>query len=260
MRLDARLARILPLRLQKFAAHWATLDEERRQVCVKVVILAEMVGGRGKTAAILGVSDNTIDNHRKGTGDVSHAALRELTERAGLPQATLYLNWSLKEGELQFLDAEGRRVLGPEERERSGAPGEDHAPFPYPAGHAEGMRPSGMAEEDDLAHLLVPQDYLGRLDVEPRNLIAMVSSDAGMAPEVEPGAFLLVDISDRNLTDGCLYVLNAGNGSIIRRVRRLPEAGVELLIADGSVSRHIGEEQLAELGVIGRLRSHSRSV
>jgi hypothetical protein len=259
MRLDARLARILPLRLQKFAAHWAALDEERRQVCVKVVILTEMVGGRGKTAAVLGVSDNTIDNHRKGTGDVSHAALRELTERAGLPQATLYLNWSLKEGELQFLDAEGRRVLGSEERERSGAPGEDHAPFPYPPGH-EGMRPSGMAEEDDLAHLLVPQDYLGRLDVEPRNLIAMVSSDAGMAPEVEPGAFLLVDISDRNLTDGCLYVLNAGNDSIIRRIRRLADGSVELLIADGSVSRHIGEEQLAELGVIGRLRSHSRSV
>jgi phage repressor protein C with HTH and peptisase S24 domain len=260
MKLGARLAGILPARLQKFAAHWAALDEERRQVCTRVVILVEMVGGRGKAAAILGISDNTIDNHRKGTGDVSHAALRELTERAGLPQATLYLNWSVEEGELQFADTEGRRVLGPDERERSGSSREEHAPFPYPAGHAEGMRPAGMAEEDDLAHLLVPQDYLGRLDVEPRNLIAMVSGDAGMAPEVEPGAFLLVDISDRNLTDGCLYVLNAGNGSIIRRIRRLAEGGVELLTADGSVSQHIGEAQLAELGVIGRLRSHSRSV
>ncbi len=260
MRLDARLARMLPLRLQKFATHWAALDEERRQLCARVVILVEMVGGRSKAAAILGVSDNTIDNHRKGTGNVSHAALCELTDRAGLPQATLYLNWSIKEGELQFQDAEGRRVPGPDERGRSGARGQDHAPFPYPPGHAEGMRPAGLAEEDDLAHLQVPQDYLGRLDVEPRNLIAMVSSDAGMAPEVEPGAFLLVDISDRNLTDGCLYVLNAGNGSIIRRIRRVADGGVELLTADDSVSRHIGEEQLAELGVVGRLRSHSRSV
>lgn len=263
MKLDARLAQIIPARLRKFEPRWQALDEARRQDCTKIVILVELVGGRGKAAAVLDVSDNTIDNHRKGTGDVSHAALKELTEGAGLPQAALYFRWSVDDGELVFRDAQDKAILDPWQTGRPGAqPRYDVPPLAYNPGQDHLMQPGGMAEGDDVQHLTVPRDYLGRLQADPRSLLAMVVRDDGMVPEIEEGALLLVDVSDRLLTDGCLYVLDTGAGAIVRRVRRLARGEIELLCADSKLHPplRLTKPDVAGLDLIGRLRSHSKSV
>ncbi|RWX77240.1 S24 family peptidase [Neorhizobium lilium] len=263
MKLDARLARTIPARLKKFTPHWSELDETRHQVCGKAVILVELVGGREKAAALLDVSDNTIDNHRKGIGDVSHTAFRQLTEKAGLPQACLYFRWSVENGELLFADGQGNVYRDPAELDRPQAQApKDEPTLVYVRDRETPLRPAGLAEEDDFIHLSVPLDYLGRLQVDPRDLLAMVATDHGMAPEVEEEALLLVDTADRELSDGCLYVLNAGNGAIIRRVRHLPKGSLELLSGDSEryPPQRIKKTAIPGLGVVGRLRSHSRGV
>jgi hypothetical protein len=209
------------------------------------------------------VSDNTIDNHRKGMGDVSHAALRLLTERAGLPESSLYLRWHVDDGVLVLGDGKGQPAGEALDPHRSSAEARyDDPPLAYQPGRDLTLQPIGLAEEDDLAHLAVPGDYLGRLKTDARNLLAMLAADDAMAPEIEDGAFLLVDVSDKQLSDGCLYVIDAGSGPTIRRVRHLSRGRLELLSGDSA--RHPPESltkaDLAALGVIGRLRSHSKVV
>lgn len=263
MKLGDKVARRIARRMEKFAAHWAALDDARREDAAKVVVMVELVGGRDKAATLLRVSDNTIDNHRKGSGDIKHVTLRELTEHAGLPPAALFFRWQLEDGELLFADEEGRLVREPGDLDRPGARFQDDVPpFAYVPGHDEVMRPAGLAEEGALPHLAVPLDYLDHLGPDPRNLVAMVAQDDGMVPEIEQGALLLVDVSDKQLTEGCVYVFDGESGPILRRIRRLPNGSLELLCADDQrhPPRRIAKADIGGLDTIGRLRSHSRVV
>jgi phage repressor protein C with HTH and peptisase S24 domain len=261
MKLDRKLADKITTRFERFASRWDRLDEKKRQDAEKMTIMVEMLGGRNQASVRLGVSDNTIDNYRKGIGDLKHAALRDLTEHVGFPLSALYFRWRLEEDELLFTDEWGTEHREPGELDRRRTVvHDDLPPLPYVPGYDEVARPPGLAEEAGYPHFAMPPDYLGRLGVDPSRLAVMAVAEDGMAPEFEPGATLLVDTGDRDMTDGCVYALNTDVGPVVRRARRLTDGGLELLCApeQGRPPRRVPEADISSLDIIGRVRVHHR--
>ena len=259
MKLDQKLAGKIMARFLKFGSRWERLDEKKRQDAQKMTIMVEMAGGRSEASLRLGVSDNTIDNYRKGIGDIKHAVLRDLTEHVGLPPSALYFRWRVEGDELIFTDERGAERREPAELDRRRVVFHDDVPpFPYVPGLDEVARPPGLAEEGGYVHLAIPLDYVGRLGVDPSRLAVMTVAEDGMAPEFEPGATLLVDTGDQAMTDGCVYALNTGAGPVVRRARRLADGGLELLCAPEQSRPPQRVADISSLDIIGRVRVHHR--
>jgi hypothetical protein len=66
----------------KFSASWSTISPERGATALKMLVLCELIGGRGRAVKALGLRDNTIDNYRHGRTEPRYSALEVLARVA----------------------------------------------------------------------------------------------------------------------------------------------------------------------------------
>jgi phage repressor protein C with HTH and peptisase S24 domain len=251
MKIESEVADAIVRKLEKFGSKWKALSEQRREIALKMVILCEMAGGRDKAAAALEVSDNTIDNYRHGVREPKHRVLATLLEHVDLPLSALTCRWIFEGRELRFQDADGKLSEHPASAVRY-----DDPPFAYVPGYDKVARPQGFAEPDELTTSALFPWYRRQFNLEPKQVLPVFAVDDSMEPAIPKGAPVFVDIGDRDLTDGEVYVFDLDNSHRIRRVSRMRSGDVELLATKGDAypRSRIKKSDLAHLQIVGRVR------
>ncbi|MBW6421044.1 S24 family peptidase [Rhizobium sp. XQZ8] len=244
--------------LSKFSQNWAGLDDRRRATAIKVLILCELLGGRGRVVELLDLKDNTLDNYRHGRTEPRHSTLNAMAEHAGVPIEFLGHDWSFEGGEI--------RVLSPEPSytgfSEVSALGEASPFLDIPdriiiPGYDEIRTPGGQSSRYTDILVAIPQAFLARIEVDPANLRILSAKGDSMAPTIFDGAPLLVDTSDRKLQDGRIYAFDVDGEVLLRRIQRLPSGDIELL--PDNVTRYrpqlLEKHKIMDLTVLGRVCS-----
>jgi transcriptional regulator with XRE-family HTH domain len=236
-------------KLAKFSRSWARLDLDplRRAVCFKVLVLCEMLGGRTMAADAVELADNTLDNYRHGKKDPTFATLQQMAEKAGIASRYLGGDWFFEADSIQ-IDLFDR--VSPGYAAGGMPPGlMDNPPQPYLHGYDEIVPFS--------ASVAMIEQYWTRLGLDPAALSTMMAEGDSMMPTIADHAPVFVDTGDRDLADGGIYAMKAGGRLIIRRVQRLVGGGLQLLADNASAypAQEIGEKTLADLEILGRVRS-----
>ena len=238
--------------LARFSPSWEGRDAARRAVALKMLILCELAGGRLRVVDALGLNDNTLDNYRHGKTEPRHSTLNMMAELAEVPIEYLGNDWSVEDGLIHFSPPE----------------------IP-PAGFFEPSPVWNLADrmvipayEDvvpgqsslDTTWTAIPGDFWAKLSVEPENMRVVSASGDSMSPTIVGGTPIFVDISDRKLEDGGVYLFDAGAELIARRVQRFADGSLELLPdnLERYRSQHVLKDGLAELKVVGRVCAASR--
>lgn len=75
-----------------------------------------------------------------------------------------------------------------------------------------------------------------------------------MQPTIPDGSILVVDCSQTDVVNGCIYVLNVDDDLLVKRVRRRLDATIEI-VSDNSMypPESLRAEQLRHLRVVGRV-------
>jgi phage repressor protein C with HTH and peptisase S24 domain len=263
MNVTGQQARRILSKLRKFSGSWKAMDDGRRSVAIKVVVLCELLEGRGRAAELLDVADNTIDNYRHGSREPRHIFLQNMAHNAGLPVSLLNGRWVYENGVLQVEDLAGQIVF--ELDAMSVSPAEpliDMPPIPFAPGYDQVMQPQGFAEEQGAPRIGIPSSYWQGLQVDPKHIMVLMASGDTMAPTIADGAPVFIDVSDRALSDGRIYVFQSEDDFMIRRVQKLADGGLELVCDNAALypPQRIKKAKLLDLQVIGRVRSSSSVV
>jgi transcriptional regulator with XRE-family HTH domain len=238
--------------LARFSPSWEGRDAARRAVALKMLILCELAGGRLRVVDALGLNDNTLDNYRHGKTEPRHSTLNMMAELAEVPIEYLGNDWSVEDGVIHFSPPE----------------------IP-PAGFSEPSPVWDLADrtvipayEDvvpgqsslDTTWAAIPEGFWAKLSVDPENMRVVSASGDSMSPTIVGGTPIFVDISDRKLEDGSVYLFDAGAELIARRVQRFADGSLELLPdnLERYRSQHVLKDGLAELKVVGRVCAASR--
>jgi transcriptional regulator with XRE-family HTH domain len=238
--------------LARFSPSWEGRDAARRAVALKMLILCELAGGRLRVVDALGLNDNTLDNYRHGKTEPRHSTLNMMAELAEVPIEYLGNDWSVEDGVIHFSPPE----------------------IP-PAGFSEPNPVWDLADrmvipayEDvvpghsslDTTWTAIPEGFWAKLSVDPENMRVVSASGDSMSPTIVGGTPIFVDISDRKLEDGGVYLFDAGAELIARRVQRFADGSLELLPdnLERYRSQHVLKDGLAELKVVGRVCAASR--
>jgi hypothetical protein len=260
MNVSAEQARRILSKLRKFSKSWIALDDERRSVAIKLVVLCEMLGGRGHTAELLDVADNTIDNYRHGGTEPRHIFLQNMAQHAGLSLNLLNGRWVYEDGRLRVENTEGSSLLAIPDA----APGEHHPrvdvpPVPFGPGYDQISQQHGFAEDQGSSRIGIPSSYWHALQVNPKHIMVLIAKGDSMAPTIADGAPVFIDVNDRVLSDGRVYVFQSQEDFLIRRVQKLPDGGVELVCDNSRLypPQRVKKQKLLDLQIIGRVRSSS---
>lgn len=241
--------------LARFSPSWEGRDAARRAVALKMLILCELAGGRLRVVDALGLKDNTLDNYRHGKTEPRHSTLNMLAELADVPIEYLGNDWSVDEGVVHFSPPEIRPGGFSEPNPVWVAP--DRVTIPAYEQEVAGPPPP---EQREITWAAVPQSLWAKLSVDPENLRVVSARGDSMSPTIVDGAPMFVDISDRKLEDGRVYLFDVGEELIVRRVQRLPHGSLELLPDNLERYRpqHVLKDGQVDLKVVGRVCVASR--
>jgi len=96
-------------------------------------------------------------------------------------------------------------------------------------------------------------DWVRQQHFKPKKLAAMTASGDSMEPTIHDGDSLLIDTSQTEVVDGRVYALWYDGGERVKRLFRLPGAGLRI---ESDNPRHraieLGPEYLGHVRVIGR--------
>ncbi len=247
--LKREIADRIELAMARFSRSWGDLDPLRRATAEKTVILAELLGGRGKASEVAGIADNTLDNYRHGKKDPKLRTLELMADKAGIASRYLGGDW-LFDGNDVRIELSARAVAsGYGETVPPGLM--DSPSAPYLHGYDE-MAPTAGSTA---ARML--EDYWLSLGLDPAAIMAIVAEGDSMEPTITGHSPVFVDTEDRHLDDGCIYAVKVGERIVIRRVQRLIDGSLQLL-ADNQAAyppEKLGKRKIAELEVLGRVRS-----
>lgn len=241
--------------LARFSPSWEGRDAARRAVALKMLILCELAGGRLRVVDALGLNDNTLDNYRHGKTEPRHSTLNMMAELAEVPIEYLGNDWSVEEGVIHFAFPEIPPGGFSEPNPVWNAA--DRILIPAYEDEAAGLPP---LEPRDTTWAAMPQSFWAKLSADPENIRVVSARGDSMSPTIVDGAPMFVDISDRKLEDGRVYLFDVGEELIVRRVQRLPHGSLELLPDNLERYRpqHVLKDNLADLKVVGRVCAASR--
>jgi len=255
---DARRRKIEKA-LNKFSQNWTGLDDHRRATAIKVLILCELLGGRGRVVELLDLKDNTLDNYRHGRTEPRHSTLKAMAELAEVPVEFLGHDWSFEDGEIRFMSPDATPYSGFSELS---PPGEASPFWDMPdriiiPGYDEIRTKKAAAGHEADVLVAIPQAFMAKIEVDPANLRVLSARGDSMAPTILDGAPILVDVSDRKLQDGRIYAFDVEGEVLVRRIQRRPNGGVDLL-PDNTARYHpqsLEKDKILDLNVLGRVCS-----
>jgi phage repressor protein C with HTH and peptisase S24 domain len=162
---------------------------------------------------------------------------------------------------LELKERDRKRVadlLGIPENEIGGPITADTVPAHYRSVPEYGVHASAgggavVSNENVVSNWPFPEDYLAselRLG-QTRLAIIEVRGDS-MEPTLSSGDRILVNLSDQQISQPGIFVLFDGDGTVIKRVEKVPGKAVAVLISDNSLHTRY-EVPLSDISVAGRV-------
>lgn len=84
--------------------------------------------------------------------------------------------------------------------------------------------------QEEPSPLPLPSALITELGLKPENARAMEAQGDSMKPTIEDGDLILVNVADRELRDGKIYVFTIGDEAFLKRLRR--ERGRAVMVSD----------------------------
>lgn len=183
----------------------------------RIAALVGAVGGPVRAAVLIGKTRTHVDNMRKAGAPLRLEDVLILARAAGVT-----LDW-VATGQPVRSDLRG---FGEPERE----------PFEAPAGFMRllPLRPEMVTsggqtvERWTPSELAVSAQWLDRLGLSATTARYALAGDAGLAPVIGKGAFLVLDARTAPPRTG-LYLVAVGDELLARRLNRLPDGTAELI-------------------------------
>ena len=110
----------------------------------------------------------------------------------------------------------------------------------------------GIEQADGVVAFSMP--FLRDQGANPERCSIIWARGDSMLPTIPDGSILVVDCSQTDVVNGCIYVLNVDDDLLVKRVRRRLDATVEI-VSDNAIypPETIRAEQLRSLRVVGRV-------
>lgn len=196
---------------------------------VRLRQLAQAAGSASALAKVAGISQSGLHRYLSG-GEPSRKALVSLARAANVS-----LQW-LATGEGSMTPTAGMGTL-------------TRVPL-YNAAAASG---DAFAVQDDkqLRPLAFCRKWLGLHGLEARQLVALQVRGNSMEPTIRHGDAVLIDLAQKDLVDGDIYLIRDADAALIRRIQR-QLAGKLRVIADNAAYPVIESPEKA-VRVVGKV-------
>lgn len=97
-------------------------------------------------------------------------------------------------------------------------------------------------------------DWIRKMGLKPANLASMEASGNSMAPRIQHGDGLVIDLGQTEVQDGRVYALWYDGGERVKRLTRLPGGGLRIASDNpGYAPIDLHPEHLAHVRIIGRV-------
>ncbi|PPE80333.1 helix-turn-helix transcriptional regulator [Kaistia algarum] len=124
------------------------------------------------------------------------------------------------------------------------------------AGH--GLRP---ISEDISERVAFRADWLREIGVSAANAAVLTADGDSMEPLIPDGALMLVDVSIREVRNGCIYVIVKDGDLLVKRVHRKVDGTVSLISENVRYDPEIiSADMLDKLHIVGRVRWVGRTI
>ena len=110
------------------------------------------------------------------------------------------------------------------------------------------------ATEEVVDQIAFRESFLRDLGAHPLKCSIIWAKGDSMQPTIPDGSILIVDLSQTEISNGCLYVFNVAGDLLVKRARRKLDASIEL-ISDNEIYplETVMKSDLDQLRVIGRV-------
>lgn len=124
------------------------------------------------------------------------------------------------------------------------------------AGH--GLVP---VSEDISERVAFRTDWLREIGVAAANAAVLTAGGDSMEPLIPDGALMLVDVSIREVRNGCIYVIVKDGDLLVKRVHRRTDGTISLISENTRYpAEDISPAQLDKLHIVGRVRWVGRAI
>ena len=113
---------------------------------------------------------------------------------------------------------------------------------------------AAVAHEAIVSEIAFQARFLRDLGAKPEKCSIIWASGDSMHPTIPDGSILVVDHSQADVRNGCIYVVNVSGDLLVKRARRRLDAALEL-VSDNQIypPETISPDRLEQLRVVGRV-------
>ncbi|WP_321362636.1 S24 family peptidase [uncultured Celeribacter sp.] len=154
-----------------------------------------------------------------------------------------------------LLSAEGRlEEIRSKGRSNRGAENADMINLPLYSVEASAGHGSLPITEEVVDQVAFRESFLRDLGAHPLKCSIIWAKGDSMQPTIPDGSILIVDLSQNEINNGCLYVFNVDGDLLVKRARRKLNSSIEL-ISDNDLyaTETVSRSDLDQLRVIGRV-------
>nr|WP_321511189.1 S24 family peptidase [uncultured Celeribacter sp.] len=224
-------------------------DEYRSALGRRIEQAVSKAKNKGDVAYCAGISTEQLNKWIKGNVKVPADGLRAISMYTNVDFSWLVTgeseaNSTLDEGK----DRASSRQLTAE------ATGRGMINLPLYSVEASAGHGSLPATEEVLDQVAFQESFLRDLGAHPFKCSIIWAKGDSMQPTIPDGSILIVDLSQNEINNGCLYVFNVDGDLLVKRARRKLDSSIEL-ISDNNLyaTETVSKSDLDQLRVIGRV-------
>lgn len=229
----------------------------RKNLGLRIEQCVNIIGQKGKTAAVAGVTPEQLNKWINGKVKVPVEALRLLAEAANSDFSWLATGIGRP---VHARPVQIRRIVEGTAEATSDATGLDQLNFVRLPIYAEVQASAGpgAVPVSEQANNVVAFDrgFLRDQGGNPDRCSIIFARGTSMKPTIPDGAILVVDHSQRDVAHGCIYVFNVCDQLLVKRARWRMDGKLEL-VSDNKTEDYpvetFGPEQVDDLRVVGRV-------
>ncbi len=119
---------------------------------------------------------------------------------------------------------------------------------------AAGRGVTNLESPDVKAAYPIPRNIIDQMGLDPRRLRILTSDGTSMEPDIRHGDFIVIHIGEETLIDGAIYVLNAGDDTLVKQVQLDPTGDLVLLSKNPAFPpRPVAADDREQLSFAGRV-------
>lgn len=111
-----------------------------------------------------------------------------------------------------------------------------------------------VSTEAVVEQIAFDRSFLADLGASPERCTIIWAHGDSMQPTIPDGSILVVDHSQTDVRNGCIYVINVADDLLVKRARRRLDAALEL-VSDNAMypPETVSADRLDQLRVVGRV-------